>query len=158
MHRRQELCGRLFERHPISDGRPLRCEGTRELTDGLLEVRIVSRQPERGLIEPQRLIKLSETVMNFREAANCRQVFRGASENYCELGACTLEVVDFDEGTPERHAGGQITGMNRKPGAARCDRLLIIARSPIFLGKLRKRNRRRILLDPASKLLDPRVL
>jgi hypothetical protein len=96
--------------------------------------------------------------MNFRETANRRQVFRSASEHHGELAPCTLEVVDLDEGTPESHAGRQITGMNRKAGAARCDRLLITARSPIFLGKLRKRNRRRILLDPASKLLDPRVL
>jgi hypothetical protein len=38
------------------------------------------------------------------------------------------------------------------------DGLFAVARPPMFLCKLRKSNRRRILLDPASKVLNPRVI
>lgn len=38
------------------------------------------------------------------------------------------------------------------------DRFRAVSRAPVLLGQLRKRNRRRILLDPASKILNPRVV
>lgn len=48
--------------------------------------------------------------------------------------------------------------MDREPGAADFDRLLDLAGAAALLGKLRKRNRRRVLLDPASKIFDPLVV
>ena len=38
------------------------------------------------------------------------------------------------------------------------DGLLMPAGATIFLGELRKRNRRRIVLDPASKIVKTRVV
>ena len=42
-----------------------------------------------------------------------------------------------------------------QPGARHANRLFELAGSPVFLGELRKRNRRRILQDPASKVFNP---
>ena len=44
--------------------------------------------------------------------------------------------------------------MEGQAGAADIDRFLILARPAAFFGELRERNRRRILLDPASEILD----
>ena len=48
--------------------------------------------------------------------------------------------------------------MNGETRAAGDDGLVIAAGAPVFLSELRKRNRRRILLDPASKLLNSRIV
>ena len=48
--------------------------------------------------------------------------------------------------------------MNRKTGAAGVHRFLTLPRAPQFFGELRKRNRRRILLDPASEIFNPLVV
>jgi hypothetical protein len=48
--------------------------------------------------------------------------------------------------------------MERQAGAAGVDRVLILLRPPALFGELRKRNRRRILLDPASKVFNPRIV
>lgn len=45
-----------------------------------------------------------------------------------------------------------------KAGLTDPDGLRVIADSPVFFGELRKRNRRRILLDPAPKVFNPRVV
>ena len=42
----------------------------------------------------------------------------------------------------------------RQAGAADIDRFLILPRPAAFFGELRERNRRRILLDPASEILN----
>jgi hypothetical protein len=42
-----------------------------------------------------------------------------------------------------------------QPGTRDASRLFKLAGSPVFLGELRKRNRRRILEDPASKVFNP---
>ena len=42
-----------------------------------------------------------------------------------------------------------------QPGAGDANRLLELAGAPVLLRELRKRNRRRILLDPASKFFNP---
>ena len=40
----------------------------------------------------------------------------------------------------------------------RVDRLLVLPGAPVFFGELRKGNRRRILLDAASKVVDSRIV
>jgi len=42
-----------------------------------------------------------------------------------------------------------------QPGAGDANRLLELSGTPVFLSELRKRNRRRILQDPASKVFNP---
>jgi hypothetical protein len=48
--------------------------------------------------------------------------------------------------------------MDQQAGATDVDRVLPATGAPVFFGKLRKRNRRRILVDPASKFFNPRVV
>ena len=48
--------------------------------------------------------------------------------------------------------------MELQPGAAGIDRFLILLRPPALFGELRKSNRRRILLDPASEVFYPLVV
>src|SRR5688572_16061502 len=48
--------------------------------------------------------------------------------------------------------------MPPQPSPADVNRMLILAGPSMFLGKPRERNRRRILPDPAAKLLDPRTV
>jgi hypothetical protein len=43
-------------------------------------------------------------------------------------------------------------------GPADANRLVVLSGAPMLLGELRKRNRRRILLDPASKFFNPLVV
>ena len=47
--------------------------------------------------------------------------------------------------------------MTLEPGTANGHRLTVITRATVLFGQLRKRNRRRILLDPASKVFNPGV-
>src|SRR5262245_2633360 len=51
-----------------------------------------------------------------------------------------------------------IARVARQPVPAHLDGFLELADSPVLFGKLRKSNRRRILLDPTSKLLNPGVV
>ncbi len=48
--------------------------------------------------------------------------------------------------------------MELQSRAADVDRFLVLPRPPALFGELRKRNRRRILLDPASKVVYSRVI
>ncbi len=48
--------------------------------------------------------------------------------------------------------------MNGEAGAADLHRVFAPADPPVLLGELRKRNRRRIPLDPASKVFNPRTI
>ena len=47
--------------------------------------------------------------------------------------------------------------MNREPGAADVDGILTLPGAAAFLGELRECNRRRILLDAASEIVDARA-
>jgi hypothetical protein len=48
--------------------------------------------------------------------------------------------------------------MNRQAARTHVDRFLMLAGAAKFLRELRKRNRRRVLLDPASKIFDPWIV
>jgi hypothetical protein len=43
-------------------------------------------------------------------------------------------------------------------GRVDANRVLVLPGAPVLLRELRKSNRRRILLDPASKFFNPRVV
>ena len=97
-------------------------------------------------------------MVNLGDAADGRQVFRRGSEDVFQLGVRRVEVVHLEQRAPERDAGGQIAGMDREARAAGLDRLFVAASAPVLFGELRKRNRRRVLLDPASKLFNARIV
>jgi hypothetical protein len=69
-----------------------------------------------------------------------------------------IEIAELDEGPAERDTGREITGMKGEADAARIHRVLMLAGTPVFLGELRKGNRRRVLLDPPTKVFDLRVV
>ena len=48
--------------------------------------------------------------------------------------------------------------MEGQSGAADINRFLILPRPAAFFGELREGNRRRVLLDPASKFFNPRII
>jgi hypothetical protein len=48
--------------------------------------------------------------------------------------------------------------MNREAAAAGGNGLVIMAGPAVLFGQLRKSDRRRVALDPASKLFNPRVI
>jgi hypothetical protein len=61
------------------------------------------------------------------------------------------------QGTAERDTRRQIARVDREAIAAGVDSFSMATSAAIFLRKLRKRNRRRILLDSASKVFNPIV-
>jgi len=71
-----------------------------------------------------------------------------------ELSLGGVEIVDFDESPAERDTGRQVTRMNREARPAGVDRFLVGARAAALFGELGKRNRRRILLDPAPQVVN----
>ena len=107
---------------------------------------------QRGLEIAQRLAELTLSMVNFAEPANGRKIFRRVLKHVLQLGLRFVEVVQLEERTPERDARGQITRMGREAAAAGGHRLFKAARAPVFFGELRKRDRRRVFFDPASKL------
>jgi hypothetical protein len=48
--------------------------------------------------------------------------------------------------------------MDGQPCAADLDSLCKLPGAPVFLGELRKSNRRRVLLDPAPQVFDARIV
>lgn len=78
---------------------------TGEIVNRLLKVGIVFSKTERCLIERQRVAKCASAVMNVGESSNRRKVFRRVSKDMAELGLGRVEIVDFDQRTPERHTG-----------------------------------------------------
>ena len=88
----------------------------------------------------------------FAEAANGRKIFRRVLKHVLQFGLRFIEVVQLEQRAAERDARGQITRMGREAAAAGGHRLFKAARAPVFFGELRKRDRRRVFFDPASKL------
>jgi len=97
-------------------------------------------------------------VVYFRESANRRQVFRGALQHQLEFVLRFVELAHFQESPTERHAGGQVAGVQRQPSPARLDRFLRLSGPAVLFRQLGKRNRRRIPLDPASKVFNSMVV
>jgi hypothetical protein len=93
---------------------------------------------------------------NIGESANGREVFRSALEDLLQLALRLVELLQFDERAAKRHARGQICGMDVEAGAADVNRFLKHRGPPELFGELRKRDRRRVLLDPSSQI-EPRV-
>jgi len=96
--------------------------------------------------------------MDLPETANGGEVFGSVLEDVFELALRFFELIQFEERASECDACGQITRVNRETGAARLDRFFELASPPELLSELRKRNRRRILLDPASKVVDALIV
>ena len=65
---------------------------------------------------------------------------------------------ELDQGAAERDPRGEVVGMVREAGAADGDGLVVGAVAAQLFRELRKSNRRRVRLDPASKVEDSRIV
>ena len=93
-------------------------------------------------------------MMDLGQAADRGKIFRCAREHLVELALRLVELIQFEESPSERDPRGQVAGVNGEAGAADVDRLLALPGPSELFGELRKRNRRRIRLDPASKIFQ----
>jgi len=155
----QQLALHLIERETVGrDGGLLRLDLPGELRDGLLEIGIVARQSERGAVLRERFLQFATAMMDFPETADRGEVFGSVLEDVFELALRLFELIQFEERASERDACGQVAGVSRETGAADFNGFFELAGAPEFFGELRKRNRRRILLDPAAKVVDARIV
>ncbi len=109
----------------------------------------ISRAAEGGLLG---------SLMDLGELADGNQVVGSSVEHSQELGSSVLVSTQLEERASECHPGRQVRGVLGQASLADPDRFLAVAGSPVLFRKLRKSNRRRILLNPASKILNPRVI
>ncbi len=97
-------------------------------------------------------------MVDLGQPSNGREIFGRDLQNLTQLHLGGIQFVHFDERATERHTRRQISRMDFEPGVAGSNRLLIAARSTVLFRELGKSNRRRVRLDPASKLLDARIV
>src|SRR5215467_803215 len=138
--------------------RRLELELARQVADQLLDLGIVSRDGQRRTVLGQRLSELAQSMMSFSESFDGREVLGRALQDLFELPLGVFALVEFQKRSSQGDAGGVIRGMNGEPGARRVGGLPQLSRAAVFFGKLRKRNRRRVLLDSSSKALNTRVV
>jgi len=97
-------------------------------------------------------------AMDLGKAADRREILRRRTPHELQLDSRFLVPPGVHQRATERHPRGQIGRMPLQAGHARGDRILEATGAAIRLGKRRKCNRRRIQLDPASKIFKSRVL
>ena len=96
--------------------------------------------------------------MNIRQLADSGQIVGGCFDHVLEFGCGFVEPIDFEQRAAERDARREIRGMLLQTRPGNLDRLVVLADATMLFGELRKGNRRRILLDPASKFFNPRIV
>jgi hypothetical protein len=97
-------------------------------------------------------------LLDIRQLARRRQVVGCGLEDVFELADRFVVPSHFEQGTAKRDASGEICRVLRQAVPANANGVLELACTPMLFRELRKRNRRRILLDPASKFFNPRVV
>lgn len=102
--------------------------------------------------------RLAPPPTNFLDALERAQVIRRSRQHRGQLGKGVIELSEIEKRPPQRGARSEIFGVNREAGPADADRFPRPAGTAKFLGERRKRQRRRILLDPASQIVDARAV
>ena len=125
-----------------------------ERGDRLLEVGIVFRERQRDAVLRERVAQVSLAMERFGERPKRGEILGRAPQDVLKFGLRFAELIEFEERPPERDAGRQIRRVQRQTGAADADGLLEVAGSPALLRQLGEGDRRRVLLNPASKILD----
>ena len=132
--------------------------GLRDALDGVFEVGVVLGQLECALVVLQRFRHLPAALENLRQSADRREVIGNAGDDDVQLRFRRVQFSEFGEGAAEGDTGREITGVAGEAGAADGDGFLVGAHPPAFLRELRKSNRRRVCLDPASKFEHARTV
>ena len=94
--------------------------------------------------------RLAAPLKNLGEAANGRQIVGRVDEDGMKLVLRLVEPVERQQCASEGDPGREIARMNSQPGATDLDRFFVLAGAPVLFRELRKGDRRRVLLDPAS--------
>jgi hypothetical protein len=97
-------------------------------------------------------------LMDLCQITYRNEMVGGSVEHAQELGARSVEAPKFEQGPTECDPRREIRGVLSQTGLAHPNGLFAVTSPPAFLRELGKRNRRRILEDPASKILYPRVI
>jgi hypothetical protein len=98
------------------------------------------------------------TLFDIGQLANCAEVVGSGLEDVIELVDRFVIPPHFEQRTAKRDSSGEISRVLRETIPTDANGVLELARTPMLFGELRKRNRRRILLDPASKFFNARVV
>jgi hypothetical protein len=103
-------------------------------------------------------VALLGALMDVCEITYRNEIVGRSIEHAQELGTRVAEAPKFEQGPTECDPRRQIRGVLSQTRLAHPNGLFAVTRPPVFLRELGKCNRRRILQDPASKILDPRVM
>jgi hypothetical protein len=104
------------------------------------------------------VVGLRRSLMYLGELANGDEVVWRGVEDAKKLGTRILQTAKLEQGPTECHPRREIGWMLCQSRLAYPNGFFAVSRPPVLLGKLRKSNRRRILLDPASKVFNPRFV
>src|SRR5690349_18774137 len=97
-------------------------------------------------------------LFDIGQLANRAEIIGCSLEDIFELAGRFVVPTHFKQRTAERDASGEIRRMLCEAGPADAHGVLELPGPSMLFGELRKSNRRRILLDPASKFFNPRVV
>lgn len=120
----------------------------------MVEVGVVTRDRQSRPVLGQRCDKGTLPVMGFREAFDRREILGGVLQDLLELLLRVFELTEIEKRASQGYTCGVIGGMNRETSATDIDGLLRLAGATVLFGELRKRNRRRVLLDPSSEFFE----
>ena len=96
--------------------------------------------------------------MNVGELPNRRQIVGRRLDDELEFGRCLVKLPQFEQRAAQRDTGRQIRRVLNEAGPGHVDCVFQLTGAPMLFGQLRKRNRRRVPLDPASKVFNPRMV
>jgi hypothetical protein len=96
--------------------------------------------------------------VNLAQTTDGSEVLGCVSKDVLELALSFLELIQLEERASKRDARGKITRMNGETGAAGFDRLVELPGAAELLGELGKSDRRRVPLNPASKIIDALIV
>ena len=97
----------------------------------------------------------SSALLDISKFPNCGEVVGSRFQDVLELRNSLVVPAHFKQGAAERYAGGEIGRMLLQTRPADANGFLELACAPMLFCELGKSNRRRILLDPASKFFNP---
>ena len=100
---------------------------------------------------------VATAVMDLGEPADRGEVLGREPEDVLELFPRVLVAADLDQRAPERDMRGQIGRMADQARRAGRDRLFEAPGAAEFLGERREGDGRRVRLDPAFELFNPRM-
>ena len=129
-----------------------------DLVDGLLDLRIVPGDVERRLVLLERFGQLAAAMMDFRESANRRKVFRRGAQDVLEFLLGFVEAAELEQRAAERDVSGQIGRMPLNASLTSRDRFFEPSGPPVLFREGRKGDRRRVHLDPAFQFFNPRAV